>query len=201
MKNVGPKLQAKLRAKAMCRAVALICLPLVTLTQLPAAHASDGARAGEHADQYPLPQDVGTLDGLMRAYYEVVSGPANTARNVARDRSLHHPDAVLMVPVAKAGGSGDLQRFSVAEFHEWSKPTYAPGFYEQEIKREVRRYGNTYHVFSFYDTRRTADGPSIGRGINSIQLYFDGKRFWILSETWASESAGNPLPSTVEVLK
>ncbi|MBV1776179.1 hypothetical protein KSF73_10695 [Burkholderiaceae bacterium DAT-1] len=146
------------------------------------------------------PNDVRSIDGLMRAYYEVVSGPAGQARDVARDRSLHHPDAQLMVPDRDADGRAVIRRMSVPEFHVWSAPVYAPGFYEFETRREVRRYGSMYHVFSYYDTRRTPDGPSIGRGINSIQLYFDGSRFWILSETWESESASLPLPQQVPLV-
>ena len=40
----------------------------------------------------------------------------------------------------------------------------------------------------------TADGPVTGRGINNIMLSFDGKRYWILAETWDDESKTNPLP-------
>jgi len=32
------------------------------------------------------------------------------------------------------------------------------------------------------------------RGINSIQLYNDGKRWWILSVFWQSENKELPLP-------
>jgi len=34
------------------------------------------------AKTYPLQEDVASIDGLMSAYYYVVSGPANTHRNL-----------------------------------------------------------------------------------------------------------------------
>ena len=30
-------------------------------------------------------EDVSSIEGIMKAYYEVVSGPANTPRDIARD--------------------------------------------------------------------------------------------------------------------
>ena len=177
---------------------AALSLPLVLVAA--ALVSSPLTAVGAEAATYPLVRDVSTIEGLMLAYYDVVSGPANTARNVARDVSLHHPDAQLMVPERGPEGRPGLIRKSVLQFHEWSKPTYAAGFYEREIKREVRRFGKMYHVFSYYDTQKTPGGPSIGRGINSIQLYFDGTRFWIISETWESETAANPLPQMVELV-
>ena len=43
--------------------------------------------------QEPRPADVSSIDGIIRAYYEVVSGPAGVAPDMQRDRSLHHPKA------------------------------------------------------------------------------------------------------------
>ena len=77
----------------------------------------------------------------------------------------------------------ELLVFSIKEFHEWGKPAYDAGFYESEVKRTVTSFGQTFHVWSTYETRTTPNGPVVGRGINNIQLYFDGQRFWILSET------------------
>ena len=43
--------------------------------------------------QAPRPEDVASVDAIIGAYYDVISGPAGEAADVARDRSLHHPDA------------------------------------------------------------------------------------------------------------
>jgi len=68
------------------------------------------------------------------------------------------------------------------------------GFFEREIARRTERYGNLVHVFSTYESRRTANGTPFARGINSIQLArIDGK--WrIISIVWQSETAAFPLP-------
>jgi hypothetical protein len=51
------------------------------------------------------------------------------------------------------------------------------------------------HVFSTYEARQKADDPKpFMRGINSIQLFNDGKRWWVVSILWQSESPDNPLP-------
>jgi hypothetical protein len=69
------------------------------------------------------------------------------------------------------------------------------GFYEKEIGRKSDRYGSVMHVFSTYESRRTLQDPKpFMRGINSIQLWFDGKRWWILTVFWQGESEDNPIP-------
>ena len=68
------------------------------------------------------------------------------------------------------------------------------GFFETEIHRVTRSFGNITHVFSTYEMRQKQDGPVIGRGVNSLQLYHDGARWWIASVTWDDEREGNPIP-------
>lgn len=68
------------------------------------------------------------------------------------------------------------------------------GFFEREINRVTRRFGNIAHVFSTYDYRATEDGPVQGRGVNSIQLFWDGDRWWIANATWDEERPDNPIP-------
>jgi hypothetical protein len=51
-------------------------------------------------------------------------------------------------------------------------------------------------VFSAYDSKRTLqDAQPFARGINSIQVFNDGRRWWIVSVYWDSERAGNPIPA------
>ena len=138
--------------------------------------------------------DVTTLDGIIRAYYEVVSGPVGTPADRQRDRSLHHPSAVVAVTGADAGGTPFIQAMTLEEFHDrFGGPRTAP-FYEWEIHRETQRFGNVAHVWSTYVSSDAPDGPPRERGINSIQLYFDGDRWWITGWIFDSERAGNPIP-------
>jgi hypothetical protein len=138
-------------------------------------------------------EDVTSIDGLMRAYYEVVSGGAGVARDMQRDLSLHHPEAAIFIHTRNANKERILKRYTVEEYHSISKPFFDGGFFENEIKREVKRFGHSIQIWSTYEMRKTQDGPVIGRGINNVMLSFDGKRYWILAETWDDESKANPI--------
>jgi len=51
------------------------------------------------------------------------------------------------------------------------------------------------HVFSTYESRRTLnDEKPFMRGINSFQLWYDGKRWRVITILWQSESPDTPIP-------
>ena len=62
------------------------------------------------------------------------------------------------------------------------------------MHRSVRRYGNIAHVESVYEGEVGPDAMRL-RGINSMELYFDGSRWWIASVMWQAEHPGLPLPA------
>ena len=69
------------------------------------------------------------------------------------------------------------------------------GFFEKEIARRTEQFGHIAHVWSTYESRHTLDDPEpFMRGINSFQLFNDGKRWWILSVYWQHESAEHEIP-------
>ena len=69
-------------------------------------------------------------------------------------------------------------------------------FFEKEIARTTERFGNVVHAFSTYESRRAASDPTpFMRGINSIQLFTDGKRWYVVTIFWESESPANPIPA------
>ena len=56
------------------------------------------------------------------------------------------------------------------------------------------QFGNIAHVFSTYEgTIEGEDHPM--RGINSLQLMNDGKRWWIVSLMWEGENPKLSLPA------
>ncbi len=124
------------------------------------------------------PEDVLTIEGIMKAYYEVVSGPAGVEREWARDRSLHHPEAQVAIIRDGEDGKPKVAIMTLSEFHGPPIPAQN-GFYEYELTREVRRHGANAHVWSTYEWRSEENGPARGRGVNSIQMYHDGSRWWI----------------------
>jgi hypothetical protein len=143
----------------------------------------------------PRPDDVATIDGIMKAYYDVISGPAGQPRQWSRDRTLYIPD-IRFVAMSEDKSSHPRARVvSHQEFVDASNDSAVKeGFYESEIHRVTERFGNIAHVFSTYESRTKADGPVIARGINSIELFYDGKRWWIASAIWEDERPGNPIP-------
>jgi len=125
--------------------------------------------------------NVGTLDGIIKAYYDVVSVKKGEKVSYERDSLLHVPNVRVASAGMDANGKPYLTYSSLQEYHR-SSDAYMEksGFYEKEIARKVQNIRNIYHVWSSYESRNSPDGRVIAQGVNSIELYFDGKRFWIL---------------------
>lgn len=141
------------------------------------------------------PEDVATIDAIIKASYEVISGSADEERDWDRERSLFHPDSRHIPTRALDSGEYVADVMDVEAFIERSAPYFERnGFYEYEIAREVQHFGNIAHVFSTYAWSNELDGPVGGRGINSFQLLYDGTRWWIMSVFWQQESEAYPIP-------
>ncbi len=150
------------------------------------------------ATKEAAPADVATIDGIMKAVYDVISGDAGKPRDWDRFRSLFHKDAKL-IPSGKNRQTGVTgARFMTPEdYVKGSGPLLEKdGFHEREIVRKVDQYGNIAQVFSSYEAFRTKeDKAPFMRGINSFQLLFDGKRWWVMNIFWLAETPDNPLPA------
>jgi hypothetical protein len=144
------------------------------------------------------PRDVASIDAIIAATYDVISGPAGKKRDWERERSLFVPGARL-VPTATVPGKTDVDLaplvLDVEGYIARVEPLFEKeGFYEKEIARRVEQFGGIAHVWSTYESRHDPSEPEpFMRGINSIQLFNDGKRWWILSIYWQHESKQHPL--------
>ena len=113
---------------------------------------------------------------------------------------MFHPSARLIpcFPARQENENGQIATrvFTIEEFIKAIEPRVkSEGFYEQEIARRVERFGSVAHVFSTYESRHALEDPKpFARGINSIQLFFDGKRWWTVTIFWDSERAGQAIP-------
>ena len=153
----------------------------------PRAHVAVAAIA-------PRPADVATVDAVVRAYYDVITGPAGQPRQWSRDRSLYIPD-LRFVATGAAQGRPYARVMRHQQFVDATDSGFVhDGFFEREIHRVTRGYGNIVQVFSTYEERHTSDGPVTGRGINALQLFWDGSRWWIASAIWFSEDPAHPIP-------
>lgn len=143
------------------------------------------------------PADVESIDGIVNAVYEVISGAAGEQRNWGRFLSLFAPDARL-VPSGSSNGFNNYQVWTPREYMQQVGPQLTQGgFFEREIHRVTERFGHVVHLFSTYESRGKADDAEpFTRGINSFQLLHDGTRWWVLSIYWTSERPDLPIPST-----
>jgi hypothetical protein len=139
--------------------------------------------------------DAVSIDSVIRAMYETISGPAGQPRQWERDRALHHPKA-LLIPARQAKGGPAGGVFSFDEFVATRAPFFDENdFYEIEIARKEFRFGAIAHVLSFYEARKAPRGELLRRGVNSIQLLHDGERWWVMSVLWDNEREGVKLPA------
>jgi len=140
--------------------------------------------------------DVKTVDGMINAYYEVISGPAGQPRQWSRDRTLYISDIRFVSDTDDKSGHPKSEIMSHQEFVDRSDAEVVrTGFYEKEVHRTTERFGNIAHVFSTYESRIKENGPVIARGVNSIELFWDGERWWIASAIWDEERPGKPMPA------
>lgn len=149
------------------------------------------------SDSIPAyPKDVSSPEALIGAVYDVISGPAGQKRNWDRMRTLFVPDARMIATGKRPTGEMIRRVMSVEDYINSSGPYLEKeGFFENEIGSTKEQFGNIVHVFSAYETRKTAmDEKPFMRGINSIQLWNDGKRWWVVTILWQSESAETPIP-------
>ena len=143
------------------------------------------------------PKDVGSLDAIMKAVYDVISGDAGKPRDWDRFRTLFHKDARL-IPAGKNAQTGifGANGISPEDYIKRVEPIFAKdGFHERELARHVDQYGNIAQVFSTYHAfRKSDDKKPFLRGINSFQLLYDGTRWWVVTIYWQAETPDNPIP-------
>jgi hypothetical protein len=142
------------------------------------------------------PADVASIDSIIAAVYNVISGPASKKRDWDRMRSLFVPGARLIPTGPRQAGGYGSRVMTVDEYIERSSPFFErEGFFETETARRSEEFGQIAHAFSTYDSRHAPDDAKpFARGINSIQLMNDGKRWWIVTIFWQGESEKHPLP-------
>jgi hypothetical protein len=143
--------------------------------------------------------DLSSIDGIINASYDVISGPAGVKRDWDRERALFIPGARL-IPTATVPGRNDVDLapviLDVEGYIQRVEPIFAKaGFYETEVARRTEEFGRIAQVWSTYESRYSPDDPEpFMRGINSFQLFNDGTRWWIVTIYWQHEGATNPIP-------
>lgn len=145
--------------------------------------------------------DWSSVDAIVTALYASVSHGPEYEPNWKRLRALFLPQARIVPPRA-AGADGfrvlDPETFEerIRRYIESRRERHERlGFTEREIARRESRYGNVCQIFSTYETRWSPhEAPPFQRGVHSLQLVDDGRRWWIAALVWDVERADNPIP-------
>jgi hypothetical protein len=156
-------------------------------------HPAAAAQAAPTTTPAPAanPADVASMDAIIAALYDVISGPAGKKRNWNRMRSLFAPGARLIPIGPRQDGEIAPRVLDVESYITTSGPYLeSNGFFEREAGRRADTSGHIVHVFSAYEARhKTEDPEPFVRGTNSIQLVNDGKRWWVITVLWEAEAA------------
>ena len=82
--------------------------------------------------------DVVSVDAILAALYETISGPAGGPRDWGRLRSLFGPNARLMAVGPAPEGGFAARSMSVEDYIARVSPVFArTGFYEKEVARTI----------------------------------------------------------------
>jgi hypothetical protein len=141
--------------------------------------------------------DARDIVATIQALYECISGPAGAPRDWARFRSLLFPGARLVRTSVDPDGRPQTRAMDAAAYEADTAAVFREGpFYEAEVAHRIERFGNIAHVLSVYEARRAPDDAvPFKRGVNSIQLCWDGSRWQVVSVLWDNERDGNPIPA------
>src|SRR5579872_169250 len=134
-------------------------------------------------------QDVSSIEAIVKASYETISGGVGVPRQWGRDRTLYDPHARFVAIERDKNGLVSAQSSDEQKFADESDAFMVKnGFTERELGQEIHRFGNVATVLSGYEGKVASTGKVVTRGVNIFQLYYDGKRWWILSMVWDEES-------------
>ena len=125
--------------------------------------------------------DTASIDSIVNAYYEVVSGPEGFIYDAERDTNIHADDALI----TKVFPDGRFQRHDLSAEQAMILVPYDQASFESEVDRHIERYGNIAHVWSEFVMRTSPEAEPYSGGFNSISLYFKDDRWWISS--WSTQ--------------
>ena len=175
-----------------------LALAVTSLQPVAAQHAPVSSSVASSTPAVPAARsaDVSSMDAIMKAVYDVISGAKGQKRDWDRMRSLFVPGARLISVHAGKDGVSTARVMSVEDYIRLAEPLMEKdGFFERESHRTLERYGDIAQVFSTYESRHAAaDAKPFQRGINSFQLLFDGHRWWVVTIYWQGEHPDMPIP-------
>jgi len=147
---------------------------------------------------YNYADDVASVDAIITAIYDVISGPANHPRDWNRFRALLTPTCQFIPINRNEDGTHAHVALTADQFIQNAGAYFDQNsFYEIETARKTERFGNLVHAFSTYDSYHNEDDAEpFARGINSFQLLYEKGRWWVANIAWQPEWPDLPIPDT-----
>lgn len=140
------------------------------------------------------PGDVDSVEHLLSAVYDSISGPAGP-RNWDRLRSLFYADARLIPTHRDKAGKITATTLTLDQYIDRAKPYFEKeGFYEAGVANRIEVWDHIAHVWSTYESHHAKGDKPFARGINSFQFFNDGNRWWVITIYWEGEEPEHPLP-------
>ena len=142
-------------------------------------------------------EDLSTVNGIIHSLYDVISGPVGQERNWNDFRGLFAENARMFIAVPDNDSGTVLKSITPEEYAQRNQTRLSDiGFNEDELYRITNTYGAGTQVFSTYESHFTNKNgeEEITKGINNIQLYFDGERYFIVSIFWDANAKNIEVP-------
>ena len=133
------------------------------------------------------------LDSIIAEMYDQVCFEKGQHPDWKRQTEIFAPDA-RMVRINDSGVFEFDQESYRVNFEAMIDSGEMPSFWEGELWRETRQFGDMAHVLSAYETRRSRGGEVMNRGVNSIQLFRRDGRWWISAMIWRREGRDVRIP-------
>jgi hypothetical protein len=121
---------------------------------------------------------------LLDQLYAVISFEEGGEPNWDGLRAVFSPHAAITRITPEGTDHLNPQRF-LALTHDMLEVGAYTSFYEFEVARRVRRFGQMVQVWSLYETRRhRAASGALSRGINGIHIVHEKDGWRVLSLIW-----------------
>lgn len=141
--------------------------------------------------------DLSTVNGIIYALYNIISGPSGQERNWNDFRNLFAENARMFIAVPNDDSGSVLKSITPEEYVQRNQTRLSDiGFNEEELYRITNAYGAGTQIFSTYESHFTNKNgeEEITKGINNIQLYFNGQRYFIVSIFWDANAKNIEVP-------
>ena len=141
--------------------------------------------------------DVATPRAVVEALVESYSSEAGERPEWDRYRSLFLPDARLISTGRDSTGKPVRRVRTVQQVVESgdTEQRAEAHLVERLLHTEIARFGDIAHVLCTYGVFDSPDDAEpAARGVGSLQVWYDGARWWIVTLAWHPEREGAPIP-------